>query len=71
MNDLQEEMKKGRERAKIGSFHQAITRAVFHGGMIAFVIWGPWYWWMRLPIARSGMLIYGALASSIRLQKYL
>lgn len=61
----------GAKKAKIASVHQALIRAFFHGNLIAFAIWGPWQWWLRVALCLVAMLVYGAVAVSTRLEKHL
>lgn len=66
MSDARDELRRGAEAARLTSRRQAVVRAVIDGSLLAFLIWGPSRFWVRLLIAIVVRLVYGAIASSAR-----
>jgi len=67
MSELRDEFTRGRESARLTSYKQAIVRAIVDASLVAFLIWGPLAFWIRLLVAAAVRLVYGAFASSRRL----
>src|SRR5437870_2071033 len=63
---FKEAFKKGDKLARITSRRQALIRGVFNGSLIAFLIWGPMTWWIRLLLCLVAMLVCGALVGWFR-----
>ncbi len=67
-NSYKEAFADGASSAKLTSTRQASLTLAFDGGLLAFLIWGPWRWYYRLPIVIVARLIYGVFASARRLR---
>jgi hypothetical protein len=66
MDESKDAFREGLKRSKIKSYRQAFIRAFVDGTLIAFLIWGPYLFLVRLVIVVFVGLIYGAFASSAR-----
>ena len=69
--DLKNAFAQGRQRSKLTSHRQALTRAAFDGFLITILIWGPYMWWLRLLVCLIARFVYGIFASSDRFHRWL
>jgi hypothetical protein len=71
MIDFKGAFRTGNNRAALKTYWQVVVRGVFYGGAIGFVIWGPFSFWVRLLLGLGGLLVYGVIAASTRLGRWM
>jgi hypothetical protein len=71
MMDFKGAFKAGKNRADLKTYRQVVVRGMFYGGAIAFVIWGPFSFWVRLLLGLAGLFVYGVIAASTRLGRWM
>ncbi len=71
MSGFKQAFKKGAERAGLRTYRQVLVRGVSYGAVLAFLIWAPVRFWARLLIGVAFLLLYGMLASSTRLGRWM
>jgi hypothetical protein len=64
--DIHAAYEEGKSSAKLTSYKQALTRAFFHGVIIATIVFGPRWIPLRIIVGILAFFIYGAIASNKR-----
>jgi hypothetical protein len=71
MSDFKRAFKEGSDQAGLKTYRQVLVRGAFHGSVIAFLIWGPFKFWTRMLAGAACLLVYGMIASSTRLGRWM
>jgi hypothetical protein len=61
----------GQARARVRTSRQAFARWLYVLGVLAFALFGPFRWWIRILLLAAFMLVYGAIASWDRFKRRL
>jgi hypothetical protein len=71
MNKWQTQRAEADDRAKLLTLPKLLTRTVFFGTLIGFLVWWPWGLVPRLLICAGGALAYMAVSYSTPLQRHM
>jgi hypothetical protein len=71
MSDFKKAFKEGSKRAGLRTYRQVVEHGAFYGGVIAFLVWDPFKLWARLLVGIACLLVYGMIASSTRLGRWM